>query len=185
VSGVSCGYKSLRACVAWLNTCTSRRLRLAFISKGCNSRDKFLQDTWMLHILLLRRQGAWQGDQIGRIFAQWVNVYFGQLLKNYRSVPQIWATLHILWISLRLNFDKKLVGLHFVRFFSKNSSGHPGAWPDVFKHQNVSNLCLRDIGSEEKMHRKEQVFSSSTKTRWTTGFVRITKKLHQRIFSCY
>jgi hypothetical protein len=34
-----------------------------------------------------------QGDQIGRIFAQWVDVYFGQLLQNYRSIPQIWATL--------------------------------------------------------------------------------------------
>jgi hypothetical protein len=33
---------------------------------------------------------AEQGDQI---FAQWVIVYFGKLLENYRSISNIWATL--------------------------------------------------------------------------------------------
>jgi hypothetical protein len=33
------------------------------------------------------------GDQIGRIFARWVIVYFGQLLENYRGIPNVWATL--------------------------------------------------------------------------------------------
>jgi hypothetical protein len=36
---------------------------------------------------------AEQGDQIGRIFAQWVIVYFGKLLENCRSISNIWATL--------------------------------------------------------------------------------------------
>jgi hypothetical protein len=30
-------------------------------------------------------------DQIGRIFAQWVIVYFAQLLENYRSIQHFWA----------------------------------------------------------------------------------------------
>jgi hypothetical protein len=34
-----------------------------------------------------------QGDQIGRIFAHWVIFFFGQFFENYRSSPNIWATL--------------------------------------------------------------------------------------------
>jgi hypothetical protein len=34
-----------------------------------------------------------QGDQIGRFFAQCVNVCFGQLHENYRNSPHFWATL--------------------------------------------------------------------------------------------
>jgi hypothetical protein len=33
----------------------------------------------------------WQGDQIGRIFAQWVIVFFGQFLENYRSITSIFG----------------------------------------------------------------------------------------------
>jgi hypothetical protein len=36
--------------------------------------------------------GRRQGDQIGRIFAQWVIVYFGQFLENYRSSPNFGVT---------------------------------------------------------------------------------------------
>jgi hypothetical protein len=31
-----------------------------------------------------------QGDQIGRKFAQWVIVYFGQWFENYRSNAHLW-----------------------------------------------------------------------------------------------
>jgi hypothetical protein len=34
-----------------------------------------------------------RGDQIGRIFSQWVFVSFGQFLEDYRSNPHFWATL--------------------------------------------------------------------------------------------
>jgi hypothetical protein len=34
-----------------------------------------------------------QGDQIGRIFAQWVTVCFGQLFENDRNIPKFRATL--------------------------------------------------------------------------------------------
>jgi hypothetical protein len=33
-----------------------------------------------------------QGDQIGRIFTQWVIVYFGQFLVNYKNSPDLCAT---------------------------------------------------------------------------------------------
>jgi hypothetical protein len=33
-----------------------------------------------------------QGDQIGRIFAQWANVYFGQYFEKHKSDPNFWAT---------------------------------------------------------------------------------------------
>jgi hypothetical protein len=33
-----------------------------------------------------------QGDQIGRIFALWAIVCFGQFLKNNSNSPQFWAT---------------------------------------------------------------------------------------------
>jgi hypothetical protein len=48
-----------------------------------------------------------QGDQIGRIFAQWGIVYFGQFLENYI----------IFWILFFYgkSFDKKWVGIHFGR----------------------------------------------------------------------
>jgi hypothetical protein len=33
-----------------------------------------------------------QGGQIGRIFAYWAIVFFGQLFENYRSSANSWAT---------------------------------------------------------------------------------------------
>jgi hypothetical protein len=33
-----------------------------------------------------------QGDQIGRIFAFWAIVFFGQNLENYRNSANFWAT---------------------------------------------------------------------------------------------
>jgi hypothetical protein len=33
-----------------------------------------------------------QGDQIGRIFAQWAIIYYGQFLENYRCSPHFWVT---------------------------------------------------------------------------------------------
>jgi hypothetical protein len=37
-----------------------------------------------------------QGDQNGRIFAQWVSIYFGQWFENDRKSSQIWATFFTL-----------------------------------------------------------------------------------------
>jgi hypothetical protein len=44
--------------------------------------------TKKLFILLHLRQG----DQIGRIFAYWAIVYFGQFILNYRSRPNVRTT---------------------------------------------------------------------------------------------
>jgi hypothetical protein len=35
--------------------------------------------------------GSQQGDQIGRVFDQWMVVYFGQLL-NYTISPNVWTS---------------------------------------------------------------------------------------------
>jgi hypothetical protein len=58
-----------------------RRYRLKF-SNGFSALQNF--------IAKVRCQ---QGDQIGRIFAQWVIVCFGQFRENYRSRSHFWATL--------------------------------------------------------------------------------------------
>jgi hypothetical protein len=57
-----------------------------------------------------------QGDQIGRIFAQWAIAYFGQVFIIYRSSKKFCATIFQL---LCINFDIKWVGLYFERFFHK------------------------------------------------------------------
>jgi hypothetical protein len=36
--------------------------------------------------------GMIQSDQIGRIFAQWVVVYFGLFFEIFRSSPHFWAS---------------------------------------------------------------------------------------------
>jgi hypothetical protein len=46
---------------------------------------------------------ASQGDQIGRIFAHWAIVFFGQLNENYRSSANSWATFFP--YQLCINFD--------------------------------------------------------------------------------
>jgi hypothetical protein len=35
-----------------------------------------------------------QGDQIGRIFAHWVIIYFGQFIENYSNIPHYGYFFH-------------------------------------------------------------------------------------------
>jgi hypothetical protein len=52
-----------------------------------------------------------QGDRIGRIFAQWVIVYFGQFSENNRSRPHFWGYFYPRYaIALMKNV---YIGLHF------------------------------------------------------------------------
>jgi hypothetical protein len=55
---------------------------------------------------------------MGRIFAEWAIVNYGHFFKNYRSSPNLWATLFQKY-KLLINFDKIWVGLYFGRFFHK------------------------------------------------------------------
>jgi hypothetical protein len=50
-----------------------------------------------------------QGDQIGRIFAQLLIVYFGQFSENYKSYPQFRGYFYprLRWSN---NFDKIVLG---------------------------------------------------------------------------
>jgi hypothetical protein len=57
-----------------------------------------------------------QGDQIGRIFASWVTVFFRQFFKHYwSSQKMIYFFPHT---KLLIHLDKKSFELHFGRFFS-------------------------------------------------------------------
>jgi hypothetical protein len=59
-----------------------------------------------------------QGDQIGRIFAYWAIVFFGQFFENYRRGTNSWATFFH-GKSNALILTKIELGLHFGRFFSQ------------------------------------------------------------------
>jgi hypothetical protein len=61
-----------------------------------------------------------QGDQIGRIFAYWSIVYFGQRLKHYRSSAKFLATFFPRYVLI---LTKKWFGYILGDFFT-NSSGH-------------------------------------------------------------
>jgi hypothetical protein len=62
---------------------------------------------------------TYQGDQIGRIFAQLVIVLLGQFYKNYRSSPKFWATFFLSMYKLCSNFDKKNGWATFWATFSQ------------------------------------------------------------------
>jgi hypothetical protein len=64
-----------------------------------------------------------QGDQIGRISAQWAIAYFGSFYQKLQKNPKFWASFSKYQC---INVDKKCFGLHFGRVFFTNSSGHPG-----------------------------------------------------------
>jgi hypothetical protein len=64
-----------------------------------------------------------QGDQIGRVFAPWAIVYFGEFLENHRSSQKLRATFFQCKNNVSI-LTKKSVGLHFGHFFTK-SPGHP------------------------------------------------------------
>jgi hypothetical protein len=63
------------------------------------------------------RNAKEQGDQIGRIFANWAIVYFGQLYENFRISPHFGPFFFS--VKLYIDFDQKWVGLHFGRLFLK------------------------------------------------------------------
>jgi hypothetical protein len=64
-----------------------------------------------------------QGDQIGRIFAHWVTVYFGQLFENYRRGSFFWATFFHDKV-FELISSKNVLG-HILGDFFTRASGHP------------------------------------------------------------
>jgi hypothetical protein len=51
-----------------------------------------------------------RGVQIGRIFAIWASVFFGQLFEKYKSRPNFWATF-------------SMVKVFYINFY-KNGLGH-------------------------------------------------------------
>jgi hypothetical protein len=63
-----------------------------------------------------------QGDQIGRIFACWATVYFGQCFENYRSGAKMWTTFFH-GTSYVLILGENGLGLILGDFFT-NTPGH-------------------------------------------------------------
>jgi hypothetical protein len=66
-----------------------------------------------------------QGDKIGRIFAQWLTLYFGQFFSKITELATL-IGYFFPRLLLCINFAKNCIGQHFGRFFT-NSSGHPAA----------------------------------------------------------
>jgi hypothetical protein len=68
--------------------------------------------------------GLRQGDQIGRISAQWVIVYFGLFLWKFQKWPTFLGYFFP-QLSWCINFDKMYWATFWAICFT-NSSGHPG-----------------------------------------------------------
>jgi hypothetical protein len=57
-----------------------------------------------------------QGDRIGPIFDFWAIVFFGPFNLKISNASEICCLVFLL-LKLRFNIDKKIVALHFGRFF--------------------------------------------------------------------
>jgi hypothetical protein len=69
-----------------------------------------------------------QGDQIGRIFAYWVIVYYEHIYENYRNSQIFGLLFH--GKSNGLHFDKKMMSANILGDFFTNSSGNPALSPE-------------------------------------------------------
>jgi hypothetical protein len=56
----------------------------------------------------LLAEAAWQGDQIGRFYAQWLMACFGQRHENYRRTPYFGPFLFNGKIFALIYVDKKM-----------------------------------------------------------------------------
>jgi hypothetical protein len=101
--------------------------------QGCSGGLYFMRRTEQRHMPMSVDSGLpdgvvnfvsnFQGDQIRRIFAYWVIVFFGKIVENYKSSPNIWVSL-FQGKSVALSFPKNRLGYILADFFTK-SSGHP------------------------------------------------------------
>jgi hypothetical protein len=88
---------------------------------------------------------AVQGDQIGRIFAYWVIVYFRQFYENYRNGSNLLDTfvhgksyIHKCILKYTYLLTKNVLGYILGDFFT-NSSGHPDGVPKLCYHVSARN----------------------------------------------
>jgi hypothetical protein len=81
-----------------------------------------------------------QGDQTGRIFGQWMVVYFGQWFENYRSSAHFWATFFHGTSSV-LILKKKRLGYILAEFFT-NSCGNNAMILKIFLQKIVEMLAF-------------------------------------------
>jgi hypothetical protein len=95
--------------IAFLECSINRFTQLNIIRR----RDSKCHKYWISTSTQMR-----QGDQIGRIFARWVIVYFGQFFFKLQKKPNC-LILELARKKLCINFDKKWVGLHFGQYLPK------------------------------------------------------------------
>jgi hypothetical protein len=94
----------------------------------------------------------YQGDQIGRIFAQRAIVNFGHFFENYKIISHFWACF-VLGETSVLILTKR-VGHIFGRYFHK-LVWSPCLWPkDRFKKSQVHSSD--SAGREQKLTPAEQ-----------------------------
>jgi hypothetical protein len=84
-----------------------------------------------------------QGDQIGRIFAQWAIVCFGHFFGKLQKLPPI------LWfffprLRLCIYFDKNVLGhMHFWAIFSPTHLITLGVNNDIFRPEKVLSAKIQ------------------------------------------
>jgi hypothetical protein len=88
---------------------------------------------------LARQSGTDQGDQIGRIFAQWVIVSLGQCIWKLKKWLNFLSTLPTYALHVKRHVLINILTKNGLRYilgdFFTNSSGHPGT--DVMIFQNI------------------------------------------------
>jgi hypothetical protein len=84
---------------------------------------------------------AHQGDQIGRIFARWAILYFGQLFETCLICPNFCATIFHGKSNALFSANNQL-GHNLGDFFT-NSSGHPAVQCQYLRSRNNNDPLLK------------------------------------------
>jgi hypothetical protein len=90
-----------------------------------------------------------QGDQIRRIFAQWVFFYIGQFSENDKKQS---AFFEVLFSTVKVThqFRQKCIGLHFVRFYSQTHLATLHSETTLFYCAEVCNFTDRQNCENER-----------------------------------
>jgi hypothetical protein len=93
------------------------------------------------NVRLFLKLTAHQGDQIGRIFARWAILYFGQLFETCLICPNFCATIFHGKSNALFSANNQL-GHNLGDFFT-NSSGHPAVQCQYLRSRNNNDPLLK------------------------------------------
>jgi hypothetical protein len=95
-----------------------------------------------------------QGDQVGRIFAHWVTLYFKQFFENYKSSKHFGLLLatvkavHQLWQKIgRAIFWALFLQMHLVTLSGSSQMVYFGIWNVLSWSQTDTDLTTLDTPS--------------------------------------